>query len=160
MQSSVLIPYKDYDIALSYSSKCFHDSEETSSENLSNPSRVTHLWAEACQASRSLSPAAPQPVCLHWPCVPDGLHMLRYEHASREIWNVCLISDGEDSVLGENPLVPWTCLFRHICIMMTISNYTESFNLKALKPLLDCKYTSPSVWLCESLCRLQHHGGA
>lgn len=136
-----LISYQDYDITYSYSWICFQDSEKTSSENISNLSKVTQLWAEASWASKSPSPAAPEPACLSWPCAPDGLHVLWCEHASRETWNVCLINAGKNSVLGENLLFPWTCLSRHICIAMTISNYMESFNLKDLQLLLDYKYT-------------------
>jgi hypothetical protein len=50
---------------------------------------------------------------------------------------VCLINELEGLVLGENSLFPWTCLSRHICVMMTICNYMDFFNLKDFKVLLD-----------------------
>lgn len=126
------------DIALPHSVKRLHNS--TCSENFGHLSQATELWVEAGLASRSLSPAAPKPASTDHVFQMDrtcwGVNML-----GQEIYNVCLINESEGLVLDENPLLPWTCLSRHICIMMTISNYTESFNPEDLKPFLGCKYT-------------------
>lgn len=136
-----LIRYQDYDAVPSYSSKCFHNLEKEVQRIKQHVSGHTAAGRSMPKVQASF-PSSSVARLSHWPCVPGELHMLGCERARLGIWNVCLTHESEGSVLGENPLFFWTCLSRRICIMMTINNYIKFFNLKDLKLVLDCKYSS------------------